>query len=71
LIRNICEVIVGQDLLQGVTQRYKPNVMMTKLSKINFTALERSVAAIYPIYEDSCRYIGSHSQPLETLNSRH
>ena len=25
---------------------------------------------IYPIYEDCCRYIGSHSQPLETLNVR-
>jgi AAA domain-containing protein len=70
LIRNICEVIVEQDLLQGVTQRYQPNVMMTKLPKINFTGLEGSVAAIYPVYEDSCRYIGSHSQPLETLNVR-
>jgi hypothetical protein len=70
LIRNICEVIVEQDLLQGVTQRYQPNVMMTKLPKINFSSLEDSVSAIYPIYEDSCRYIGSHSQPLETLNVR-
>jgi recombinational DNA repair ATPase RecF len=70
LIRNICEVIVEQDLLQGVTQRYQPNVMMTKLPKINFNGLEGSVGTIYPIYEDSCRYIGSHSQPLETLNVR-
>jgi hypothetical protein len=70
LIRNICEVIVEQELLQGVTQRYQPNVMMTKLPKINFNGLEESVSAIYPVYEDSCRYIGSHSQPLETLNVR-
>lgn len=70
LIRNICEVIVEQELLQGVTQRYQPNVMMTRLPNINFDGLKGSVAAIYPVYEDSCRYIGSHSQPLETLNVR-
>jgi hypothetical protein len=70
LIRNICEVIVEQELLQGVTQRYQPNVMMTKLPKINFAALESAVSAINPVFEDCCRYIGSHSQPLETLNVR-
>jgi len=70
LIRNICEVIVEKDLLLGVTQRYQPNVMMTKLPDINFAGLEIAVAALYPIYEDSCRYIGSHSQPMETLNVR-
>jgi hypothetical protein len=70
LIRNICEVIVEQELLQGVTQRYQPNVMMTKLPSINFQELEGSVKIINAIYEDCCRYIGSHSQPLETLNVR-
>lgn len=44
--------------------------MMTRLPNINFTALEGSVKIIYPVYEDCCRYIGSHSQPLETLNVR-
>lgn len=66
LIRNICEVIVEQELLQGVTQRYQPNVMMTKLPKINFTGLEAAVSAINPIFEDCCRYIGSHSQSLRS-----
>jgi hypothetical protein len=70
LVRSICEVIVEQELLQGVTQRYQPNVMMTKLSKINFAGLEGAVSVINPIFEDCCRYIGSHSQPLETLNVR-
>ncbi len=70
LIRNVCEVIVEQELLQGVTRRYQPNVMMTKLPSINFNRLDNAVSAIYPIYEDCCRYIGSHSQPMETLNVR-
>jgi hypothetical protein len=70
LLRNICEVIVEQELLQGVTQRYQPNVMMTRLPNINFARLEAAAAAINPIFEDCCRYIGSHSQPMETLNVR-
>jgi hypothetical protein len=70
LIRNICEVIVEQDLLQGVTQRHQSMVRMTMLPKINFSGLAGAVTAIYPIYEDCCRYIASHSQPIETLNVR-
>ncbi len=70
LLRNVCEVIVEKDLLQGVTQRYQPNVMMTKLPEINFGGLQKAADAIFPIYEDCCRHIGSHSQPMETLNVR-
>lgn len=70
LMRNICEVIVEEDLLQGVTKRYQPNVMMTRLPNINFAGLQAAVAAISPLFEDCCRYIGSHSQPMETLNVR-
>jgi hypothetical protein len=63
-------VIVEQELFQGVTQRYQPMVRMTMLPKINFSCLEKAVLVINPVYEDCCRYIGSHSQPLETLNVR-
>jgi recombinational DNA repair ATPase RecF len=70
LIRSICEVIVEEELLQGVTKRYQPNVMMTKLANINFAGLQTAVALISPLFEDCCRYIGSHSQPMETLNVR-
>jgi hypothetical protein len=70
LMRNICEVIVEEELLQGVTKRYQPNVMMTRLPNINFAGLQAAVAAISPLFEDCCRYIASHSQPMETLNVR-
>jgi AAA domain len=70
LLRNVCEVIVETELLQGVTQRYQPNVMMTMLPKINCDGLDAAIKTIYPVFEDCCRYIGSHSQPLETLNVR-
>jgi AAA domain len=70
LLRSYCEVFVEQELLQGVTQRYQPNVAMTRLQNINFARLEAAVAATNAIFEDSCRYIASHSQPMETLNVR-
>jgi hypothetical protein len=70
LMRNICEVIVEEELLRGVTKRYQPTVRMTVLGNINFSGLEAAVAVINPLFEDCCRYIASHSQPMETLNVR-
>lgn len=69
-LRSLCEIVVEHELLQGVVTRYAPNVMMTKLDKINAEKLQESVASIVPVYEKSCRYIASHSQPLETQGIR-
>jgi hypothetical protein len=44
--------------------------MMTKLDKINIGKLPESMAAITPVFEKSCRYIASHSQPPETQGIR-
>jgi hypothetical protein len=69
-LRCLCEVIVEQEILKGVTQRYAPNVMMTKLQKINISKLQESIDAITTVFEKSCRYIASHSQPAETQGVR-
>ena len=69
-LRCLCEVIVEQEILKGVTQRYAPNVMMTKLQKINIRKLRESIDAITAVFEKSCRYIASHSQPAETQGVR-
>ena len=69
-LRNISEVIVEKELFNEVTQRYQPHVMMTRLPAIKYDRLNDAVDAIYPVYEKCCRCIGSHSQPLETLNVR-
>jgi len=45
-------------------------LMMTRLPNINFAGLQAAAAAITPLFEDCCRYIASHSQPMETLNVR-
>jgi len=69
-LRGLCEIVVEHEMLKGVVQRYAPNLMMTKVEKINVGRLQESVSAIMPIFEKSCRYIASHSQPMETQGIR-
>ena len=69
-IRGWCEVVVEQELLAGVTQRYRPNVVMTKLSQIKPDRFTAARDVIFPLFEKACRIITAHSQPLETLSVR-
>ena len=66
-IRSWCEVFTETELLQGVSQRYQPNIGMTRLTKINTEKLGEIIPKINKIFEDACRYIDGHSQPLVTL----
>lgn len=69
-LRGLCEIVVEHEMLKGVVQRYEPNVMMTKVEKINVAELQRSMAVVMPAFEKACRYIASHSQPIETQGIR-
>lgn len=66
-LRSWCEVFVEQEVLKGVTQRYQPNVRMTVLSDIKVQALPATISVVQRIFEEACRYIDGHSQPLVTL----
>lgn len=67
-VRAWCEVFTETELLQSVTQRYQPNVRMTNLPKIKVGALPAVIETVNRIFEEACRYIDGHSQPLPTLN---
>ena len=69
-LRNLSEIVVEHEMLKGVVQRYAPNVMMTKLGQINVDTLKEDMATVTPVFEKCCRYIASHSQPLETQGIR-
>jgi len=69
-LRSLCETVVEQELFKGVVQRYTPNVMMTKLEKINVDKLQESTSVVMPVFEKACRYIASHSQAIETQGIR-
>ncbi|GLK17330.1 AAA family ATPase [Herbiconiux flava] len=66
-VRAWCEVFTETELLQGVTQRYQPNVRMTNLPKIKAEALPTAIETVNRVFEEACRYIDGHSQPLPTL----
>lgn len=66
-IRSWCEVFTETELLQGVSQRYQPNIRMTVLPNIKADALPAAIEVVTRIFEEACRYIPGHSQPLATL----
>ena len=70
LMRSWCEVVVEQEILAGIAQRYQPNIMMTRVSKLKPDKMQAAIDVIYPMFEKACREMGGHSQPLETLNTR-
>ncbi|MDL5351053.1 AAA family ATPase [Microbacterium sp. zg-YB36] len=70
LLRSWIEVVVEQEILQQVVQRYQPNIMLTRLPAIDGQRLDKAKQIIYPLYEKACRIMDGHSQPLETLSVR-
>lgn len=69
-MRSWCEVVVEQELLAGVSQRYQPNVAMTKLPQIKVEKFVATRDVLLPLFEKACRIMTAHSQPLETLAIR-
>jgi len=53
-----------------VARRYQPNIAVQNLERIKTDKLSEAIDAILPIYLRACRYIGGHSQPMETLDVR-
>lgn len=70
LIRAWCESFVEQELLQNVTQRYRHNIMMTKLSKIDTTRLEAAVTVIEPLFARACDRMTGHSHAAEKMSTK-
>jgi hypothetical protein len=69
-LRGACEIVVEQDILQRVVQSYTPNVMVAKLTDIRISELPGAIEKVTEVHDRCCRFIGSHKQPLETLNVR-
>ncbi|MFN3242514.1 MAG: AAA family ATPase [Planctomycetota bacterium] len=69
-LRGACEIVVEQKVLKSVVQSYRPNVMVGNLRDINIQSLAETRDGVCDIFDDCCRYLDSHKQPLETLNVR-
>lgn len=70
LIRAWCEAFVEQELLCNVTQRYRHNIMMTKLSKIDAAKLDAAVAVIGPLFSRACDRMTGHSHAAEKMSTK-
>lgn len=70
LIRAWCEAFVEQELLQNVTQRYRANIMMTRLAKINSTRFDAAVAVIAPLFGRACDRMTGHSHAAEYMSTK-
>ncbi len=68
LIRAWCEAFVEQELLQNVTQRYRHNIMMTRLSKIDSSRLDVAIEVIEPLFARACERMTGHSHANEHMN---
>lgn len=69
-LRNLCEVVAERELLQGVAERYRPNVMVSGLVKLNFAKLPLVAPRLDAVHSKCHRIIQAHSQPLATLGVR-
>jgi recombinational DNA repair ATPase RecF len=70
LLRAWCEAFVEQELLQNVTQRYRHNIMMTKLSKIDTSRLDAATSVIEPLFARACDRMSGHSHAAEKMSTK-
>lgn len=70
LLRAWCEAFVEQELLQNVTQRYRANVMMTRLSKIDTSRFDAAVAVIEPMFARACDRMTGHAHAAEYMSTK-
>ncbi|UUZ58572.1 hypothetical protein [Nocardioides sp. B-3] len=70
LLRARCEAFVEQELLQNVTQRYRANIMMTRLSKIDTGRFDAAVAVIEPLFARACDRMTGHSHAAEYMSTK-
>ena len=70
LVRAWCEVFVEQELLNNVTQRYRANIMMARLTSIHPERFSVAAAVVGPMFDKASRCMSGHSQPAEQLNVR-
>ena len=68
-IRTWCELIVEEGFLKKIIRRYEPNIMFTKVSKIDVDFVEE-LPAVSDLFDRACRWMKGHSQPTETQNTK-
>lgn len=69
-MRSWCEVVVEEVIFGDVARRYRANIMMGRLRNVHPDRMQAVIDVIEPLFNDACRYMPDHSQPLTTLSAR-
>ena len=69
-MRSWCEVVVEGVIFGDVSRRYRANIMMGGLRNVHPERMQAAIDVIEPLFNDACRYMPDHSQPLPTLSAR-
>ena len=70
LMRSWSEVFVEQELFQNVTQRFRRNLMMTRLSKVRVDHLADAIKVISEMFDEISGYISGHSHAIRQSGTK-
>lgn len=70
LMRSWCEVFVEQELFQNVTQRFRRNVMVTRLPKVRVDRLADAIEVIAEMFDEISGYISGHSHAFRQSGTK-
>jgi ABC-type Mn2+/Zn2+ transport system ATPase subunit len=62
-LRPAIEVFVEKEMLLGTVKRYRKNVALTFLERINGALIDKNKERLNDIFEKCCGYIEAHSSP--------
>ncbi len=69
-MRSWCEVVVEEVIFGDVSRRYRANIMMGGFRNVHPERMQALIDVVVQLFNDACRYIPDHSQPLHTLSTR-
>ncbi|MCY3894537.1 MAG: AAA family ATPase [Acidimicrobiaceae bacterium] len=70
LMRSWCEAFVEQELFQNVTQRFRRNVMMTRLPRVRVDRLADAIEVISKMFDEISGRISGHSHPFRQSGTK-
>jgi len=62
-LRPAIEVFVEKEMFKETVKRYRKNVALTYLERVNGALIDRHKEKLYDIFEKCCEYIEAHSSP--------
>jgi ABC-type Na+ transport system ATPase subunit NatA len=68
-LRAAIEVLVEKEILHDIVKRYRKNVALTSLEKINGGLIEKHKEDLNVVFERCCGYIDAHSDPDPLVQS--